>query len=140
SADPDLPPAPRPVVDHLPAELMTEDDALVGAHEALVAGLGHDLGSDVGVPARVEVGAADAAAPHVDQHLPLGRLRRRQVDDLQLRVSAGARLHRPRRCLKGWVPQRKKYGSWSRLAWTTREAGPLNRRPVPGYDQQPAGK
>ena len=85
--------ASRPVVGDLAAELVAEHDPLIGAHEAVVAGLGEHVGRLVGVVAGVEVGAADPAAQDVEQHLPLARLGRWQVDQLELRVLAGDRLH-----------------------------------------------
>ena len=62
---------PRAVLDDLAAELVADDDLLVGAHEVVVAGLRDHVGELVAVVARVQVRAADAAAQHVEQHLAL---------------------------------------------------------------------
>ena len=63
----DLLAASRAVVGDLAAELVAEHDPLVGAHEAVVAGLREHVGLLVGVVARVQVGPADAAAQDVEQ-------------------------------------------------------------------------
>ena len=84
-----LPLAPGPVVGDLARELVAEHDPLVGAHEAVVAGLREHVGLLVGVVARVKIGAADPAARDVDEHLALGGLGCRQVDFLEPRALAG---------------------------------------------------
>ena len=76
---------------------MTEHDLLIGAHEAVVAGLGEDVGLLVGVVAGVQVGPADPTAPDVEQDLSLARSGCRKVDDLKLGVLAGDGLHAQRR-------------------------------------------
>ena len=89
-----LAPASGPVIGDLAAELVPEDDLLVGAHEPVVAGLDHEIGELVAVVARVEVRAADAAAQDLDRDLALCGLGVREVDDLKLRTFASDRPHR----------------------------------------------
>lgn len=93
---PGLDPLPRlrPVVDDDAAELVAEDDLLVRAHHPRVAELADHVGDLVGVPAGVEVGAADAAAGDVDQQLALARPRRLALDDRELGVFADDGFHR----------------------------------------------
>jgi hypothetical protein len=83
----------RAVVRHLAAELVTEHNALVGAHEAVVAELRHDVRRLVAVMARVEVRSAYPAAQHLDQHLPSAGLGVGQVDHLEFGLVAGHGLH-----------------------------------------------
>ena len=87
------------VLGDLPAELVTEDDLLVRAHEVLVARLDHHVGELVAVMARVEVRAADAAAKDVDQKLALAGHRRLALDDRELGLVAADRLHDSRHYL-----------------------------------------
>ena len=76
---------------------MAEHDPLVGAGEAVVAGLGEHVGLGVGVVAGVEVGAADPAPGDLEQHLPLGWSGVGEVDDVEITVLAGDRPHAGRR-------------------------------------------
>ena len=72
---------PGPVLGDLTAELVPEDDPLVGAHEGVVAGLVEHLGKLVAVVAGVQVGAADAATQDVEHDLAPLRAGIRQVDE-----------------------------------------------------------
>ena len=89
----DLLTALGPVGGDLATELVAEDDPLIGPHEPVVSRLREKLRLLVGVVTGVQVGSADPAAPDVDQDLPLRRFGRGQVDDLELRLFAGDRLH-----------------------------------------------
>jgi len=104
----DLLPALGPVVGHLAAELVTEHHPLIGAHEAVVAGLSEHLGRLIGVVAGVQVRPADAATQHVDEHLALARHGRWQIDELELRVLASDRLHAATRLMHGDVLARER--------------------------------
>ena len=59
---------PRTVIDHLAAELVAEHD-VAGEIHRLAAGMLRQLDHAVGVLARMQVGAADAAGQRLDQHL-----------------------------------------------------------------------
>src|SRR4051812_15638035 len=59
---------PRAEVDDLAAELVAEHD-VAGEIHRLAAGLSRHLHHAVGVLARVQIGAADAAGERLDQHL-----------------------------------------------------------------------
>ena len=96
-ADRDFLTASGPISGDLAAEFVTEHHLLIGAHEAVVAGLREELRLLVGVVASVQVGPADPTAPDVDQDLSLLRSGCRKVDDLKPRVLAGDRLHAQRR-------------------------------------------
>jgi hypothetical protein len=63
----------RAAVEDLAGELVAEHDPLVTGHEPVVSGLVEHVGEFVAVMAGVQVGAADPAAPRLDEHLPLVR-------------------------------------------------------------------
>ena len=67
--------ASRPVLGDFPDELVAEDDVLIRAHEAVVAGLHHDGRQLIAGPAGVEVRSADPALEHPQEHLAPGWFR-----------------------------------------------------------------
>ena len=100
----DFLPGPWPVAGDLADELVAKHHLLTGAHEAVVADLRQHVGLRVRVVTDMQVGPADAAAKDVDDDLAGAGLRVRQVDELQLGVLAGDRLHRATSLMRagGW--------------------------------------
>ena len=98
----DLLPALRTELGDPAAELVPEDDGLVGAAEAVIAQLHRHLGPLVDPVPRVQVGPADPAAGYLDPHLAGPGVRLRQLDQVELGVLAGEGSHRacihPRTC------------------------------------------
>ena len=89
-----LPTACRPVFGYFTDELVAEDDLLVGAHESVVAGLHHDRRQLIAGPAGVEIGAADPAPEHPEQHLASGWLGIGNVRGRQRTLVTNHRFHR----------------------------------------------
>ena len=87
--------AARPVLGDRAGELVAEDDRLVRAAEAVVARARGEVGPVVEAVARVQVRAADAAAQHLEAHLPAPGRGLGPVDDLELGVLADDRAHAP---------------------------------------------
>jgi hypothetical protein len=58
------------VLGDLAAELVAEDDRLAGPAEAMIARSRGHVGPLIDAVARVQVGPADPAVPHLDAHLP----------------------------------------------------------------------
>ena len=77
----------RAVVQHPAAELVTHHDRLVRAHEVLIADPRGQVGELVGMPPGVQVGAADAAAHHLEPHLAGSRTGSGQLRDVELRLA-----------------------------------------------------
>ena len=89
-----LPAASRPVVDDFADELVTEDDVLVRAHKPVVPGLHHDSRQLVARPAGVEIGAADPAPEHPEEHLAGGWFGIGNVRSSQRALVTHHRFHR----------------------------------------------
>ena len=88
---------PGTVLGDLAGELVTEDDRLVRAGEAVIAHPRGDLGQLVDAVPRMQVRPADTAAVHLDQHLAPSGDRLRPVDHRELGVRACDGPHRAQR-------------------------------------------
>ena len=75
------------------AELVPEDERLVGAPEAVVAHALRQVRPVVDAVTRVQVRAADAAAQHLEADLARPRVARGPVLDSELTVLADDRFH-----------------------------------------------
>ena len=78
----------------LAAELVAHDHGRIASHEVLVSDRGHDVFEFARMMPGVQIRTADATAPHVEYELSLLWLRGRYVDDLEVSVETGDRLHR----------------------------------------------
>ena len=82
----------RAVLDHLAAELVAEHHVARGVHVPATAGAARALDELLGVFRRVQIGAADAAAQRLHQHLAFGRrgIGDRVDDDVAVAKDGGA--------------------------------------------------
>ena len=84
----------RPVIEDLAAEFVAEHDVAGEVHRLAAGKMPGQFDHAVGVLARVQVGAADAAGQRLDQHLPRARLRLGHRIDDDLAVPENGCAHR----------------------------------------------
>ena len=96
--------ATRAVFRDLAAELVAEDDALIGAHEVPIADFAQHIGQLIAVLSSVEVRSADPATQHPQRDLSPPRAFGGQLRHLQLGLSTNDRLHVPSRSCSRWLP------------------------------------
>ena len=77
----------------LSAELVPEDDRLVGAGEAVITGTRGHVRPLVTAVARMQVRATDSAAQDLDADLPGPRIASVALEDLELTMRADDRPH-----------------------------------------------
>ena len=88
----------RTVVQHLAAELVAEHDVAGKIHRLAAGKMFCQFDHAVGMLARVQIGAADAAGQRLDQHLPCARLRLGHGVDDDLAVPENRSAHRRPPC------------------------------------------
>jgi hypothetical protein len=93
------------VLGDLTAELVPEDDLLLGTSEAVISELRRESRPFVAAVASVEVGAADATAQDLDTNLTASGNRLGTLDDVELRFLTNDRPHAARNLVTAAVPR-----------------------------------